>query len=436
MNLSTIPMLYKRVPFDGHHASTLNLLQNRQITYTEASAFFDMPGVGFHRSLWLLSLHCVEHLRHGQQTFVVPAGMQGALSRTSLDGVTVDDLRFPYPSFYMALPDFDREVWGGSQTQWHKVRGAFLWHEKGKREIKMPGEDETPPENDRGILHIYLWGEENERSKHRGDDASVWTALDLNEMHRKSDDLEGYLDRILRDPSREKHDTYQDDPAAADLLGFTFLPTTGQMREKQTESVMDALRIIFNALLYMDSDGADTEVDASCVDARERRTEIERQLSRMKNHKKGRARRLRKEHDTLPRDTVTWVGRSYRAPSSSGGSSTGTGTPQRQHWVRGHWWPRRDTIRRRIADLESKHEQVLQEHRDLKAAVASAPTPEDASGYLSRLAVVRVSAVGAREEIKDLSERLESKRRWVKPYKKGSRGAVPTSHTYVLAGDS
>jgi hypothetical protein len=431
-DLKNIPMLYKRVPFDTHHANILNVIQNRKVTYTEAAGFFDMPGVGFHRSLWLLSLHCAEHLRHGQQTFVVPTGMQGALSRTSLAGVTVDDLRFPYPSFYMALPDYDREVWGGSQTQWHKIRGAFLWHEQGKREIKMPGEVEVAPENDRGILHIYLWGEENERSKHRGDDASVWTALDLNEMHRQSDDLEGYLDRILRDPSREKTDTYQDDPVVSDLLGFTFLPTTGQMREKQTESVMEALRIVFNALLYMDSDGAEMEMDASCVGAAERRTEIEQQLSRMKNQKKGRARKLKKELDGLPTDTVTWVGRSYR--STNDGSGGGVGTPQRRHWVRGHWWPRRDTIRNRIAELEVRHQSVLSEYADLKDIVARASTPEDTSTHLTRLAFVRVKAQKAESEINDLRVRMEAKRRWVAPYKKGSRGEIPDSHTYVIGG--
>ena len=427
----SIPMLYRRAPFDEFHGNILNMLQNRQITQTEAAAYFDMPGVGFHRSLWLLSLHCVEHKRHGQQTFVIPSGMQDALCRTSLAGVTVDEIRLPYPCIYIAMPDFDREIWGGSQTQWHKVRGAFLWHEKGKREIMLPGEEETPPENDRGILHLYLWGEENERSKHRGDDASVWTSFDLNEMHRKSDDLEGYLNRILRDPSREKHDTYQDDPQLADLMGFTFLPTAGQMREKQTESVMASLRVIFNALLYMDSDGAEFDPETSNGD---RRREIEAQLGRMKNLKKGRARKLQKELKDLGEDTVTWVGRSH-ACSSGESESTGESARSslRRHWVRGHWWPRRDTIRRRIAEVEESHKAVLQEYHDLKMAVASAPTPEDASHHLIRLASVQGRAQEASEEIKDLTERMEAKRRWVKPYQKGSRGTTPQSHTYVLS---
>ena len=428
-DLKSIPMLYKHAPFDAYHAQILNLLQQNKVTYRDATAYFDMPGIGFHRSLWLLSLHCVEHRRQGQQTFVIPTGMQKALGRTSLAEVTVDDLRFPFSSFYVALPSYDREIWGGTQTQWHEIRGAFLWIEKGRRDLILPDETHPVPDNDRGILHIYIWGAENERSQHRGDDASLWTSLDLNEMHKHSDDLEGYLDRILRDPDRERHDTFQDDPQLADLFGFTFLPRTGDMRDKQIDSVLNTLRIIFNTMLYMDTDDAELEVDPSCVEADLRLREIEQQLSRMKNHKKGRARKLKREAETIPTDTVTWVGRSI---SKHSGTSNGSGTAQRRHWVRGHWWPRRDTIRRRILDLEGSHEEVLREYQELRESVANASSPEEASPHLSRLAFVRGKAQKAESDIAELRERMEGKRRWVKPYQKGSRGSTPDTHTYVL----
>ena len=83
VNPTDIPMLYKRAPFDNYHAVILNALQDGRVTMAQSAAYFDIPGVGFHRSLWTLTLHLVEHRRHGQQTFIVPEVMQGALARTS-----------------------------------------------------------------------------------------------------------------------------------------------------------------------------------------------------------------------------------------------------------------------------------------------------------------------------------------------------------------
>lgn len=433
MKLSDIPMMHRRVPFDDYHAEILTALQKGLITRAESARFFDMPGIGFHRSMWMLTLHLVEHKKYGQQSFIVPKAMQDALARTSLDGVTVKDLRMPYPSIYMAFPENKRCIWGGRQTLWHEVRGIFAWHEKGDRELRRPGEGPEIPKNDLGLIHLYLWGIENERSKHRGDDASLWVALDLNEMSANNEDLESYLGRILRDRSRETKDHItQENPELADMLGFTFLPKTDQSFERQAEGVIDTLRILFNALIYMDSEGAELERDPDNLADHAKRRELERQFARKKNPKK-KGKRILKRYREIPTDTVTWVGRSFSYGEPT--PATGTGTPQRRHWVRGHWWPRRDTIQRRIEDAQSDHRKVLDEYRDLKNAVSNAVRPEDASEHLVRLAFLRGKAQKAESEIKSLSERLESRRRWVKPYQKGSRGSTPTSHTYMLGSE-
>ncbi len=152
-----------------------------------------------------------------------------------------------------------------------------------------------------------------------------------------------------------------------------------------------------------------------------------------KKNPKKKGKRILKRYREIPTDTVTWVGRSFSYGEPT--PATGTGTPQRRHWVRGHWWPRRDTIQRRIEDAQSDHRKVLDEYRDLKDAVSNAASPEDASDHLVRLAFLRGKAQKAESEIKSLSERLESRRRWVKPYQKGSRGSTPTSHTYMLGSE-
>lgn len=427
-DIKSIPMLYKNVPFDGWHAGVLNLLQSGQITQSQAAKAFDVPGIGFHRSLWLLSLHCVEHKRYGQQTFVVPKEMQGALSRTSLSEVKGEDLRFPYPATYFALPDYDGEIWGGEDTLWHKVRGVFVWFEQGEREIRLPTEVEVTPENDKGVIHLYIWGAENERSRHPGDDASLWTALDLNEMARESEDLESYLERVLRDPSREKVD-FKVNPELANKLGFTFLSQTGERRTKQEDTVIDTLRILFNSLLYIDSDGAELDEDPSSVEAREKYEQITQQLGRIKSE--GKRKKAQRKLDKLPTDTVTWVGRSVRYDSDSV-DGDGSGTPQKRHWVRGHWWPKRVTIRKRIEDARSGIVGREKEHQILRGLVVDAESPEDTSSHLIRLSALRAEIASMRKDAEVLAERMESKRRWVMPYKKGTRGKEPEDRTYVL----
>jgi len=437
VNPTDIPMLYKRAPFDNYHAVILNALQDGRVTMAQSAAYFDIPGVGFHRSLWTLTLHLVEHRRHGQQTFIVPEIMQGALARTSLAGTTVDDLRLPYPCLYLALPDHKAEIWGGRDTLWHQVRGIFARHEKGPREVKLPNEKPVAPEDDRGVLHLYLWGEENGRSQHQGDDASLWVSLDFNEMAERNEDLEAYLNRIIGDRSRETKDHLtQDDPDLADRLGFTFLPKSDTAFAKQRDAVLGTLRVLFNALLYMDSDSAELERDPESAKADIQRADLTQKLGRMKNPNKNRGKRLRKQIDELPSDTVTWVGRNFRyAKTPSTGAGSATGISQRVHWVRGHWWPRRDTIRHRIRDARIGHATVMQEYNTLKTLVAEAETPEDTSKHLTRLASVRSDAQTAEGELETLSQRMEAKRRWVKPYQKGSRGTLPETHTYIV-GDS
>lgn len=426
--LKNIPMMHRRVPFDDFHAAILTALQTGEVTRAEAAAYFNMPGIGFHRSMWMLTLHLVEHKKYGQQSFIIPEVMQNALVRTSLEGVTVDDLRMPYPSIYMALPGNTRSIWGGRETLWHEVRGIFAWHEKGDRELMRPGEEPVAPENDRGLIHLYLWGIENERSKHRGDDASLWVALDLNEMHTEDEDLEAYLARVLRDRNRETKDhMFQENPKLADMLGFTFMPKTDEDFNKQANAVIDTLRIVFNALIYMDSDGAEMDRDPESLDNENKRKELERAFSRKKNpNKKGR--RILKEYASIPTDTVTWVGKSFLSSKVSEVSETRVST--RRHWVRGHWWPRRDTIKAKLQESGKEIESCKKDLKSCSLSISGEPEME-------RLEYLRWKLEELQKENASLRGELNSKRRWVKPYQRGSKGETPNSHTYVLGkGDA
>lgn len=433
MKLSEIPMLYHRAPFDPYHAKIMDAIYTNQVTRSQAADLFVIPGVGFNRALWMLTLHLVEHKRHGQQTFVIPEAMQDALERTSLAGVEVKDLKMPYPAIYLATPGNERSIWGGEHTQWHKTRGLFMWHEKGLRELRRPGEDAKylNVEDDRGLIHVYLWGIENEHSRQRGDDASLWVALDLNEMSDNDEDLEAYLNRVLRDRSRETKDV--DVTELAKSLGFNFMPGDGHGYNRQADAVISTLRIAFNALLYMDSSNAETERDPDNLANRAKRAALMVEAERKKS--KSKKQRCLNKARKIPEDTVTWLGRSFgRGEHREPGTGTRNGSAQRVHWVRGHWWPRRDTIKRRITELKERHGPIMDEYGTLLRALSSADTPEVASTYLIRLSSLKGAAVGAESEIVELTDSLETKRRWVKPYKKGSLGSAPKSHTYVLGG--
>lgn len=427
MKLSEIPMLYHRAPFDPYHETIMDALYTNRVTRTQSADLFVIPGIGFNRAMWMLTLHLVEHKRHGQQTFVIPKAMQDALERTSLEGVEVKDLKMPYPAIYIATPGNEKTIWGGENTLWHKVRGLFLWHEKGLRELRRPGEDPkyANVDDDLGLIHVYVWGIENERSSMQGDDASLWVALDLNEMSDNNEDLEGYLNRILRDRSRETKDVDGSDLAKA--LGFNFMPTSDGDFNRQSDAVINTLRIAFNALLYMDSDSAEMDRDPDNLADHAKRAALLDDAERKKSASK--KKRLLNKARKIPEDTVTWLGRSFGRESGEG---TGEGSEQREHWVRGHWWPRRDTIKRRITELKERHRPIMEEYGILRASVSSADTPEGASSYLLRLASLKGAAQEAESEINDLTDRLEAKRRWVKPYKKGSLASTPKTHTYVL----
>ena len=423
-DLKNIPMLYRRAPFDSYHAHILDEIQSGRVSPLGSSAYFNMPGIGFHRSIWILTNHVVKHRALGQQTFVVPPGMQRALGRTSLAGVGAEEVKFPFSSLYVALPGYTKEIWGGGQTKWHQIRGVFVWHEVGERCMVNPAAEEASfPEEDRGMLHLYIWGEENAASQHQGDDASMWFALDLNESESRGEDLEQYLSRVLGDRSREVHDYNPELPQdLASAMGLAGIPVDAHKFERQKAEVVDAIRVVFNTLLYLSSTGAEVEEDPSTATAKVERADIEKQLGRMKNLNKGKAKRLKKRLLELPTDTVTWVGRSVAARTAASPGARGSGSAQRSHWVRGHWWPRKDTIRNRL----------LKAHKEAAPAVARYYDLEAEGNDPEGLVAARKRVEELEKKIADLESSLLSKRRWVMPYKKGSAGPPPASHTYVI----
>lgn len=427
LSLDNIRLMPREVPRDPIHEEIVGGLVDGTLTEESASRLFEVPGMGFHRAMYTLTLHLAEYRRAGRQSFIVPPAMQRALSRTSLKGIRPDEIKVPYRSQYIALPDCDARLWGGDRTGWHQVAGAFLRFVQGEDRRYADHTVKAPP-NDPGLVYLYLWAEENDKSHGPGDDASMWFAFDLYEMQKSGEDLADYFQNMLDDPSREV--TVDDVTPAAEAYGLiTHMPREGVQGEKAREGVVATMRVIFNALLYMDSVGAEMETDPTSMDSMQQRAQITAQLKRIKNPNKKKARLLRKRRDDLPLDTVVWVGRSV----SMEGGERGNGSPQREHWVRGHWWPRRDTIETRISEARGvaardreAYEAKREELRTASADMVPALLPE--------VGTLRAASAASEEAAVKLEESLHAKRRWVRPYKKGGKGDQPAieSHVYTL----
>lgn len=423
-----IRMLPREVPRDPFHEQIVTALTSGEATTRQVMPLFEMPGIGFHRALFTLTMFLAEYRIQGRQTFVVPVEMQEALSRTSLEDVDFDDLKLPYRCLYISLPDCEAEIWGGDTTKWHKVGGAFVRFVPAGQCIEEVEGDQVCP---KGMINVYLWGMENDLSHGPGDDASMWFTFDLAELEGM--DLESYLTMMLNDPRRDA--SLEEVTDLGRKMGLSTSFPRGNMRDKAMHGIMHTMRVVFNALLYMDCSDADVSLDTAVESAQVERKDIETRLGRMKNPNKSRGRKLRKQLDNLPLDVVSWVGRSVRIKGTES-VGTGTGTPQRKHWVRGHWWPRRDTIQSRLTAARAAHNEAAEACQKARDSLSLLPdTSPEIPSLVPIVAGLRRAATARAEDLRETTEALSAKRRWVKPYKKGSRGSLPNSHTYVLGED-
>jgi len=446
--LPSIPMLPHEVPRDPIHKEIVEALVEGAVTPRQVMPLFMVPGLGFHRSLYTLTLHIMEYRLAGHQTFVIPEGMQKALAQTSMVEIQGEDIHVPYKSQYISLPGCGLEIWGGDQTRWHKVGGAFIRFSQGEDRIGIDGEGKhylkyEAPEDDPGMLNLYLWGMENELSHGPGDDASLWVTLDLYEIQKRNIDLETYVRDILWDPERDETNKGFSD-LAVEIGMVTTMPKDSRGKRAK-ENIVTVLRIIFNALLYLDSQDAEMEMDPTSLHAQKERERITKALARIKNPKRSRGRKLNRQLKKLPPDRVVWVGQSVHLGTINEEEAEDTPDKaprrgRRRGWVRGHWWPRRDTIKRKVAEAAAEEQRQLEAYRELQQAVTSMKDAEDIATHVPRLASLRAQYAEVKDQAQQLAGSLDAKRRWVKPYitprlsttEQEEDRATIASHVYVL----
>lgn len=425
-------LLPQEMPRDPIHQNILDALVSlppevRDEAAEQAKGLFHIPGVGFHRALWVLTLSLAYYKWTGSNTFVVPGAMRKALEKTSLEEVTADDLKLPFPCVFIALPGCDHELWGGPRTQWHQCAGVFL---------VRPTPEVGLYDEERDLITVYLWGVENERSDSPGDDASFWLTIDLNEMRQMQMDLEQYLFMMLED---EKRDETSNDllPLGLRLELGTEMPK-GANRTKLVNSMVSILRIAINTLVYLDTDEPDVSEDPDAKKKREERKEARAALKRMKNPNKSRGRKLRKKLEDLPEDRIVWVGAAM-GQASDGDSKPQPSTGRRkaaEHWVRGHWRPKRRTIQAKMAVARSTADKSTEKAFSLmeKASALEAGS-KDIPAVLQDARAAQQEASEATLAYNDLQQEFERKRKWIRPYKRNKGEERQVKSRIYVVGD-
>lgn len=248
----------------------------------------------------------VNYARSGSQSFVVGPRLQEMLANTSLSQVGVDELRLPYPGFYVAFPSSPWKVWGGERTKWHDLGGVYV----------------TLTENSlidgSTKVMFFVWGNTNEKSTDPGDDAGFWFNVDLSrvETHR---DVESYVVNMM-----------EGDDGELDEIGGCRDP---EVRENARELAVNIVRVVFNLAQYLSSEGAETKATQDRSGNRHR----SRMVKKLRKAKGPRRKYLQGQLDRLGTPgVVTFVGPSIEK-SYQEAASKAPGRTVMRHWVRGHW---------------------------------------------------------------------------------------------------
>jgi len=261
---------------------------------------------------------------NGQQKFVLGQRMCEMFSLTRLDGINLDDIRLPFPTFYVHFDaDLGWKIWGGNRTHWHTVRGAYVC----EMDYDLMDPSYHPPHR---IVNVQLWGEANEKSRRPGDDATYWMPF-IDSLIQKSGakDLEGYLDIKLSQPVKSGRlygANFLASPSAEDYEVDDSEETAAAARP----SVEMGVRVILNLLLYLSSENPELR--------RERFGEA-RVKSLQKKMRRAKKKR-REEYEgriSLAKSTVTYVGESIESEFESMQTENSERAGIRRHIVRGHW---------------------------------------------------------------------------------------------------
>jgi hypothetical protein len=290
-------------------------------THAEAQDCFTTDEGEVLGSVFLMWSLLLGFRQYGQETFVVGPRLREMLENTSLTGVPWAAVKWPFPFFYVSLPDCPHSVWGGP-TGWHPLTGILVG-------FSDDGEQ----------LAIYLWGDEKANARAVGDDASFWFNVPLRQVQEQGGDMEAYVDSLMRDESTEWTDGsgVEINPRSASLSKAQ-VTRKGAADEHTITLAKNTLRIVINLCIYLQSTAPERSAHPKYVAEATTRAMLESEMGRKKNP--GKKKRVQRDLDKLSKARVTWLGRSIEEIDPRKPLSGSTATTS--FWVRGHWWPRLD----------------------------------------------------------------------------------------------
>lgn len=278
----------------------------------------------------------IAYERAGQQVVVLGPRMQEAFIHTSLKEVSAAHIQFPYPCFYLATPESNLRIWGGRDTGWHNIAGAYVM------------DDPCAP----GVISILIWGAANEKSIGPSDDATFWFSLKVGHGTQDMDDLcdkrldarelrEGSL-RNVEQESRIARLAHMDmDTRVSSVLNNHYNDISDQgmqfepgLVEEVKSNVQAFLRVVVNTLLYVNSASCETR-DATPPPG-DRKALVDA-LARKKHKKSKDARKLQDKINDLPGYKLTWIGPTIESAPRGSQGDVGARVGVRGHIRRGHW---------------------------------------------------------------------------------------------------
>lgn len=206
----------------------------------------------------------------------VPRKIQRVFQDCSLSDVYTPDLLAafsPGKTVFVSLPECPMTIWGDDRTEHHRICGVFIsrMHLEGKQ-------------NEVGFA-FFVNGHANDKSTDPMDDANFWFCISASNTTESLDEL------------------LQSGAAGAVSYPHALVPGSPKWEDfaRSTATALTAVRIALNALLHR---GEPTQETTYRIEERE---EILGALARIKNHSKGKAKRLLRRLEELEEHPIVRI---------------------------------------------------------------------------------------------------------------------------------
>lgn len=289
----------------------------------------------------------VDYQKWGNQNVVIGPQMQEAFADTELGKVPVNHLKFPYPAYWISIPDNEEIVcWGGTPlrkvgepniygTGYHAVKGAYVISRDNGLLVHMWAPDPLD-----STVRQRLYEKHGVRHTQGNDWAHTWFSFQFEE----GKDIEVALREQFSNEENEIHDPSPAKPGTNFWAEDMSINSDGSVQARVAESAVRMLRIVLNSALYMTSPKADLHRSGDS-----RRTKLLKEaedLEELAQRSSGRTarncrRRAERKHQKARRcrPPVIWIGPNIEKAlqrAKSGGSRS-EHSKRKGHVRKGHW---------------------------------------------------------------------------------------------------